>query len=88
MLVLTRRVGESIAIGDDIEVVVVALRGDQVRLGIRAPGGVAVFRAELLAQVRQENLAAARSCPEGATLPAGRAIRRGRAIKACISPNR
>jgi carbon storage regulator len=61
MLVLTRRAGERITIGDDIEIVVVSVRGDQVRLGIAAPKGVAIYRAELIEQVAQENLAAAES---------------------------
>ncbi len=47
MLVLTRKLGQSIIIGDDIEVVVIEVRGDQVRLGIKAPDGVTVHREEL-----------------------------------------
>lgn len=48
MLILTRRVGESILIGQDIEVAVLSLKGNQVRIGIRAPQGVPVHREELL----------------------------------------
>lgn len=48
MLILTRRVGESILIGQDIEVAVLGLKGNQVRIGIRAPTGVPVHREELL----------------------------------------
>ncbi len=59
MLVLTRRVGESVRIGDQIEVVVVAVKGDQVRVGVRAPREVPVVRAELLDLVERENAAAA-----------------------------
>ena len=62
MLVLTRRVGEAVSIGEHIEVVVVAVRGDQVRVGIRAPRQVPILRAELRAQVERENAAAADSC--------------------------
>ena len=62
MLVLTRRVGEAVSIGENVEVVVVAVRGDQVRVGIRAPRHVPILRAELLAQVERENVAAAASC--------------------------
>jgi carbon storage regulator len=47
MLVLTRKANQAIAIGDDIRVVVVAIEGDQVRLGIEAPRAVAVDRAEI-----------------------------------------
>lgn len=61
MLVLTRRAGERITIGDDIEVVVVSVRGDHVRLGFSAPRHITVRRSELIEQIRQENLAAAQS---------------------------
>ena len=61
MLVLTRRAGERIRVGDDIEIVVVSVRGDQVRLGFAAPRGVPIYRGELIEQVEQENLAAAES---------------------------
>jgi carbon storage regulator len=72
MLVLTRKPGERILIGDDIEVTVVSVRADragnlcQVRLGVTAPRTVNVCRREVLARVQQENLAAARA----ASLPA------------------
>jgi len=48
MLILTRRVGETLKIGDDIEVTVLGLRGGQVRMGINAPKEVAVHREEIL----------------------------------------
>lgn len=48
MLVLSRKVGEEIVIGDDIRVTVVAVHGNQVRLGFRAPDHVSIFRQELL----------------------------------------
>jgi carbon storage regulator len=47
MLVLTRRVGEEIVIGDDIHVVIVAIQGNQVRLGLNAPKDVSIRRSEL-----------------------------------------
>jgi carbon storage regulator len=47
MLVLTRKVNQAIVIGDDVRVVVVAIEGDQVRLGIEAPRNVAVDRSEV-----------------------------------------
>jgi carbon storage regulator len=59
MLVLSRRIGESIAIGDDVVVTVLEARGDVVRLGIAAPRSVAVHRAELLAQLEESNQEAA-----------------------------
>ena len=48
MLILTRRVGETLKIGEDIEVTVLGLRGGQVRIGINAPRDVAVHREEIL----------------------------------------
>jgi carbon storage regulator len=55
MLVLTRRPGQSILIGDGIEVVVVRVEGDRVVLGIEAPREVRVVRGELLRAVEAEN---------------------------------
>jgi carbon storage regulator len=48
MLILTRRVGESVIIGEDVEVSVLSVKGSQVRIGIKAPKGVAVHRQEIL----------------------------------------
>ncbi|HVN14066.1 MAG TPA: carbon storage regulator CsrA [Kineosporiaceae bacterium] len=58
MLVLTRRAGESIVIGDDVRVVVLDVRGETVRLGIEAPRSVQVHRAEVYAEVQAANAAA------------------------------
>ncbi len=58
MLVLARRLNESIMIGDEIEVVVIDIRGDQVKLGIKAPKKVAVHRKEIYQEIKQENIAA------------------------------
>ncbi len=57
-LVLSRLIDEIIMIGDNIEVQVVAIRGDKVRLGITAPG-IAVHRKEIYDQIQRENAAAA-----------------------------
>lgn len=59
MLVLSRRVGESVVIGDDITITVLEVRGDVVRVGIDAPRSVRVNRAELLQQVGEANADAA-----------------------------
>jgi len=59
VLVLTRRAGESIVIGDDVRVVVLDVRGDTVRLGIEAPRSIQVHRAEVYAEVQAANTAAA-----------------------------
>lgn len=58
MLVLTRKIKEAIHIGDDIEVVVLAIDGDQVKLGIRAPKHIDVHRKEVYLAIQQENSAA------------------------------
>ncbi|MGO8670599.1 MAG: carbon storage regulator CsrA [Capsulimonadaceae bacterium] len=55
MLVLTRRLNQSIKIGDDIEITVIEVRGDQVRLGVAAPREVAVHRKEVYLQIQQEH---------------------------------
>lgn len=54
MLVLTRRVNQVIKIGDDVEVTVVEVRGDQVRLGVNAPKDVSVHRREVYQEIQQE----------------------------------
>jgi len=59
MLVVSRRAGESVVIGDDVTVSVLEVRGDVVRIGIDAPRSVAVHRAELLAQLEKSNQEAA-----------------------------
>jgi carbon storage regulator len=58
MLVLARRINESIMIGDEIEVVVIDIKGDQVKLGIKAPKKVTVHRKEIYEEIRKENIAA------------------------------
>lgn len=64
MLVLTRKPGQAITIGDSVEVYVVDVRGDQVRLGIRAPRDISVLRSEIVDQVRQANNDAAALVPD------------------------
>ncbi len=59
MLVLTRKLHQSIVIGDGIEVVVLEVRGEQVRLGIKAPKDVAVHRKEVFDQIQEANLGSA-----------------------------
>lgn len=61
MLVVTRKRGQSIIIGDRIKVTVVAIGEDQVRVGIEAPPEIAVYREELYEAIRRENLEAARA---------------------------
>lgn len=58
MLVLARRLNESIIIGNDIEVVIVDIKGDQVKIGIKAPKNVSVNRAEIHREIQAENIQA------------------------------
>ncbi|WP_010631880.1 carbon storage regulator CsrA [Sporolactobacillus vineae] len=60
MLVLTRKPGESIRIGNDIELKVVSVEGDQVKLGINAPKSVDIHRSEIYEAIRKQNSQAAR----------------------------
>ena len=55
MLILTRRVGEVIRIGDDIAITVVKIKGNQVSIGIKAPDDVPVHREEIYQRIQQEN---------------------------------
>ncbi|EPG73135.1 carbon storage regulator [Leptospira fainei serovar Hurstbridge str. BUT 6] len=59
MLVLARRTNESIIIGDDIEIVIVDIKGDQVKIGVKAPKEVSVHRAEVYREIQAENRKAA-----------------------------
>ncbi|ADK81717.1 MULTISPECIES: carbon storage regulator CsrA [Sediminispirochaeta] len=61
MLILARKVNERIIIGDSIEISVVDIRGDQVKLGIEAPRNVKVYRHEVFEAIQEENRAAATS---------------------------
>jgi carbon storage regulator len=58
VLVLTRKVGEGIAIGDDVKIVVMQIKGKQVRLGIKASPATAVHREEIYQKIQDENRAA------------------------------
>ena len=59
MLVLTRKSNQSIMIGDDIEVSVLSIMGEKVRVGIQAPRDIPVFRREVYLEIQQENDATA-----------------------------
>lgn len=63
MLVLTRKLGESIAIDDHIKIVVVQIKGKQVRLGIKAPKETKIHREEVYQAIQDQNTEAAKSVP-------------------------
>lgn len=64
MLVLTRKPNQSIMIGDDVEIAVVEIKGEQVKLGITAPRNVKVHRKEVFEAIQRENIDASRSMPD------------------------
>lgn len=55
MLVLSRKVGEAIAVGDQIMIKVLEVKGSQIKLGIEAPSGVRIFRDEIFVKVKEQN---------------------------------
>ena len=67
MLILARKLHESIMVGDNVEITLLEIKGDQIKLGIKAPKQVKVFRKEVYAAIQEENIAAAKT---GTALPA------------------
>lgn len=59
MLALSRKVNESIMLGNDIEITVLEIKGDQVKIGVKAPKSVPIYRRELYLQIQQSNREAA-----------------------------
>jgi carbon storage regulator len=59
MLVLTRHIGDSIVIGDDIEIIIVEVQADKVKIGINAPKSITILRKELIDEAKKANTAAA-----------------------------
>ena len=57
MLILTRRIGEKLMIGDEISVTILGVKGNQVRLGVHAPEDVAIHREEIFDRIREEKRA-------------------------------
>ncbi len=55
MLALSRKMNESIMLGNDIEVTILEIKGDQVKVGIRAPKSVSIYRKEIYLQIQQSN---------------------------------
>jgi len=56
MLILTRKLGERITIGDDITITLLEIKGSQVKLGIKAPKNISIHRQEIYDRIREENL--------------------------------
>ena len=73
MLILTRRVGETVMIGNDVTVTVLGVKGNQVRVGINAPKNVAVHREEIYERIKREQ----EGLGEGGESPNGHQMRSG-----------
>jgi carbon storage regulator len=68
MLILTRRPGERVVIGDNVLITVMGVSGHTVRLGIEAPEGISIYREEIWLAVKEENQAAAAADPDALPL--------------------
>lgn len=68
MLALSRKVNESIMLGNDIEVTVLEIKGDQVKIGVKAPKNVSIFRKEIYVQIEEENKKAAEQTADRETI--------------------
>jgi carbon storage regulator len=64
MLILSRKINESIMIGDQIEISIVDIKGDQIKLGINAPKNVKVYRKEVYVAIQEENIQATKARPD------------------------
>lgn len=79
MLILTRKVGESVLVGDQIKIMVVEVKGRQVRLGVEAPRETKIYRGELFERIQEENSRAGSASPD--------ALREAAGLWSKLSPN-
>ncbi|MDE2149147.1 MAG: carbon storage regulator CsrA [Gammaproteobacteria bacterium] len=63
MLILTRRIGEAVMIGDEVTVTVLGVKGNQIRLGVKAPRDISVHREEIFLRIREEHELMGESLP-------------------------
>ena len=76
MLILTRRVGETVMIGDDVTITVLGVKGNQVRVGINAPKNVAVHREEIYERIKREQQSDATEHSDSADTPTDQSAKR------------
>lgn len=77
MLILTRKVGERVTIGDDVVVTVLEVKGSHVKLGIEAPSHTRVHREEIYRRILEENMEAARATKEDVEIIQGILLKQG-----------
>jgi carbon storage regulator len=80
MLILTRRVGETVMIGDDVTITVLGVKGNQVRVGINAPKNVAVHREEIYERIKREQQSDAAERSDSADTPPDQSAKRYAAV--------
>jgi carbon storage regulator len=88
MLVLSRKINQSIMIGDNVRIVVVAVDRDQVKLGIEAPREVPVHRSEIYEEIQRSNRVAAESAGVGTPEPQATPATLGTASRARLQPRK